>query len=87
MEGKLRKQSARGKQAENLLKNRLLNEAFEMIESELYEKWKATVAGEEEQRENAYLMHRMLQNFKSHFEQIVRTGKHASNLLELDKGK
>lgn len=83
-----RKQVDRGVKAEALLKNELLQEAFDKIEGAILEGWKNSQAHEDEQRRNAYLMQRLLQNFKAHFNYIVRTGKHAeSQLLKLEDSK
>ena len=84
-EGKARKQIARGKQAEALTNNEILNECFEKIEKQIFESWRGTLAGEADQRHNAYLMQRLLQNLKDQIALIARTGKDASKLLEIEK--
>ena len=77
-------QADRGDRAKRLLENELLKEAFDEIERVIEEGWKDSAGHEHEQRQNAYLMHRLLQNFKGHFEQLVRTGDHArKELLKL----
>lgn len=78
---KLAEQQARGAQAESILNHPLVNGAFNAIEDEIDKGWKASLADEEGQRQNAYLMWRLFGNFKTHFEQHVRTGEFATNEL------
>ena len=86
-EGKLRKQAQRGKQAENLLKNKLLNEALDQMEEELDRTWKESRPDDHEARHNAYLMNLLLERFKGCLTQHVRTGKGATTeLLNLKAG-
>jgi hypothetical protein len=80
-ESKLRKQQERGDRAKRLLENELLVEAFEKIEADILDKWQNSAADEKEQRDNAYLMHRLLQNLKAQIKQIVITGDGATKEL------
>jgi hypothetical protein len=83
---KLTQQVSRKHQAENLLKNELLNSAFDEIESTLMDSWKNSLAEDDTARNNAYLMYRLLQNLKSQFTRYVETGKMAERqLLEVRK--
>lgn len=80
-EGKLRQQAERGERAKRLLENELLQEAFASVEKAIDDGWKGTSAHEKEQRENAYMMHRLLGNFREHIAQVVRTGDGAAKQL------
>lgn len=80
-EYKLRKQQDRGARAEAVLNNELVVEAFAAIEAELMKAWQHSAADEKEQRDNAYMMFRLLQNFKAQFSQAVHTGKAAQKQL------
>lgn len=88
-ENKLVQKMGRGARAKALLQNDLLQEAFEKLESAIDEGWKNSEADDERVRYNAYIMHRLLKNFKNHFTQIVTKGKHAEKkLLQIrDKSK
>lgn len=80
-EGRLLEQQTRGDQAKALLRNPLIKEAFEKIESEILDAWKESRADEEKQRNNAYLMHRLFKNFENHFTQMVLKGDAAKKDL------
>lgn len=78
---KLQHQAARGERAQRLLEDPLVVEAFEAIEQKILEGWRESRAEEREQRENAYVMHRLLQSFREHFAAHVRTGELARTEL------
>lgn len=85
-ESKARTQMDRGERAERILAEPLVKEAFEKIEAEIIEAWKNSAADDERGRENAFLLQRLLRNFREHFEQWVRTGEAAKReLLEIEK--
>lgn len=80
-EAKLQRQADRGERAKRLLGNDLLIEALDAIEAEIDQSWKSSLADDEEIRRNAYLMYRLLQNFRQQFKQAVVTGKAARKEL------
>lgn len=80
-EAKLRQQQARGDRARRILDDELVREAFEKIEAAIVEGWKGSASHEEEQRRNAYLMHRLFQNFRAEFTRAVTTGAAAGKEL------
>ncbi len=88
-EGKDRARAQRGKKAELLLANPLLVEAFDNVEKKLDEGWKGTVEvpSTPETRERAYLMHRLLVQLRTEFEVMVREGKSAATLLDIEEQK
>lgn len=80
-EYKLRQQETRGKNAAELMENELIKEAFSTIEATILDAWKGSRKEDEEERNNAYLMFRLLQNFKAQFMQVIGTGKAAQKEL------
>lgn len=88
-EHKLNRQVQDGLRAKEIMEDPLVTGAFGQIEAEIIGRWKETQGSEKEQRENAYLMFRLMQNLRGHFEQIIVTGKSAEHdLLKLkDKSK
>ena len=71
----------RGERAERLYNDELFQEALQKIEDEITQSWKTSPADDEKGRYNAYLMHRLLQNFKSQFVRTMATGKAAKKEL------
>ena len=80
-EGKLRKEQDRGVQAQRLLDNEILKDAFEKIESEIDRAWKNSEGRDSEVREHAYYMHRAVQSLRDSLKQVVTTGKFSSHQL------
>lgn len=80
-ESKLLRQQDRGHRAKRVLENDLVVGAFEKIEAEIDAAWKNSAADDEKARYNAYLMHRLLQNFKQQFRHAVTTGEAAGKEL------
>lgn len=80
-EAKLRLQQNRGERAKRLLENDLILDAFQKIEAEIMAAWKGSAADDEKGRYNAYLMFRLLQNFKQQFTHAVATGEAAGKQL------
>jgi len=78
---KLRRQQDRGQRAQLLIENELFKEAIENIEQTILDAWKGSASTEEKQRHNAYLMYRLLQNFKQQFTTAISTGKVAQKEL------
>ncbi|HAM59608.1 MAG TPA: hypothetical protein DCQ64_31035 [Candidatus Rokubacteria bacterium] len=87
-EVKLRQQADRGARAKRLLDDELVREAFGKIGAAVQAGWENSEAGDHEGRHNAYLMHRLLKNFKAAFERIVITGGDAQKeLLRIEATK
>ena len=63
---------ARGHEAEKLINNPILNDAFERIEIKIYEKWRTSKGNDEEARKNAYLMQRLLDDLRGELVLDVR---------------
>lgn len=80
-EAKLSEQRLRGDAARAILENPLFNEAFDAIEREITTAWKQSPADGERERNNAYLMQRLLANLKEQFKRHVSTGAMAEKEL------
>lgn len=80
-EAQLRKDLTRGDRAKQLMEDPLVQEAINKIEQTLIEAWQNSHANDHEGRNNAYLMQRLLKNFKSEFERAIGTGKVAKKQL------
>lgn len=74
-EGVLRQRVNRADRAKRILEDELIKEAFEKIESTIDYAWKNSKADDEEARHNAYLMLRLLQDFKEQFHSVITTGR------------
>ncbi len=72
---------SRGARASEIMENDLVIEAFEAIEKTITEGWQESSAEDEKARENAYLMHRLVQNFKGEFKRAIATGKASEKRL------
>ncbi len=84
--GKLEAQRERGKKAEQIMSAEIVQEALEKIEGTIQKSWEGSKADDHEVRHNAYLMSRLLKNFKGEFLRAMKTGKVAEKeLLEIDK--
>jgi len=81
-----RKKAERGQKAERLLANPLLKEAFDNVEKKIEEGFK-NLDGTPESRERAYLMFRLLCQLKREFEIVIRDGKSAVKLLDIEEQK
>ena len=75
---------ASGKAAELLLRNELLTEAFEHLESTYTAAWKATAPGRTDEREKLFALVTALHDVRGHIEQIATTGELARRQLGID---
>ncbi len=75
---------ARGKAAELLLRNELLAEAFDNLESTYTAGWKATAPGRTDERERLFALVTALRDVRGHIEQIATTGDLARRQLGID---
>jgi hypothetical protein len=80
-EGKLREQASRGESARRVLENELIQEVFAKMDERIVTSIRESVGDESDIRERAYLMLRLLENFKAEFKAMVLTGDAASKEL------
>ena len=84
----LNKDSDRGNRAKRFMDEKIVVEAFAAIEKEIDDGWKNSSGDDHEGRHNAYLMSRLLANFKQQFVLAIATGKVANKeLLQIKEGK
>jgi hypothetical protein len=84
----LQAQEERGRQAEELLKHPLIQEAFIKLKGDLLNEFISTGLDNDKQRLNAWQQSQILDKFERNFESIVNTGNHAKiSLLENAKSK
>jgi len=84
----LNEDSDRGNRAKRFVEEKIVVEAFAAIEKAIEDGWKNSAADEHDARHNAYLMSRLLVNFKQQFVVAIATGKVASKeLLKMKEGK
>lgn len=80
-ENKLIAQRERGKKAEQVMSSEIVQEAFEKIEQTIRDSWEKSDASDHEGRHNAYIMTRLLNNFRGQFAKAMSTGKVAEKEL------
>ena len=71
----------RERRANDLLKDELFNEAFEVLRKDLMDRWNASGSTELEARESIWLAMRLLDRLHGHINSIVETG-HMNKMLE-----
>jgi len=71
----------RGERAEQLLREPLLTEAFEIIEQEYMAQWKNSPARDEAGREKLWLMLKLLGQVHGQLQAVVNTGTFAKATL------
>lgn len=80
-EGKLREQVARGERARKFFEDTLVQEVFAKMDQKIMGSIRESLGDETEIRERAYLMLRLLENFKAEFRTMLNTGEAASKEL------
>ena len=70
-------QETRARQANDLLNNELLVEAFDTLRQELLERWENSSSNESEARESIWLGLQLFERVRRHLESIVTTGEMA----------
>jgi len=65
----------RGERAKRIMEEEFVKEAFDKIESTLMDAWRQSASDETGARDNAYIMYRLLQNFKQQFVIAITTGE------------
>ena len=71
----------REEHAKRLLKDELLNEAFDVLKQDLMSRWDHSGSNELEARESIWLAMRLLDKIQLHIKSIVETG-HMNKILE-----
>tara|TARA_R110000824_G_scaffold192924_4_gene375143 strand:+ start:133 stop:399 length:267 start_codon:yes stop_codon:yes gene_type:complete len=85
-EGKLREEMDRGAKSAALLRNELLVEAFETLETQYTESWKSSASHHADARERIYMLTTALAALRQHLISVVETGRLAERqLTELNK--
>jgi len=82
-EGRLRGEQDRGAKAEALLRNPILQEAFQMLEERYLDAWKNSPVKATDDREKLFQMYQNLLALKGHLEEVVNTGNLAKTELKL----
>ena len=78
---------ARAHQAQALLDDPLLIEAFTTIEQEIINTWTASPSRDESGREKLWLMQQMLRRVKAHLESVVQSGTLAKATVKMRLGR
>lgn len=81
-EGKSREMMERGEQAAGLLRNEILQEAFENLENEFILAWKQSSVEDSQNRERLYMLCQNLSAVKGYIENVVSSGKLAKSQLD-----
>ena len=84
-EAQLRSEATRGMEANDLLSNTLLVEAFTVLDERLTVEWANSPARDTEGRERLWMMHKLLLSLRGHISEIAQTGKLASIQLEQER--
>lgn len=72
----------RGERAQVILNDPLVQEAFEIIESEVLRVWKGTAASDIPSRERAWLALQLIGSVRRAFEGIVTSGQYAEHEVQ-----
>lgn len=80
-EHKLRQQARRGDRAREILQDELTQDAFKLIEAQLFQQWMATKPDEEATRERLYRLMLAHQDYKGVLETALSNGEFAKNQL------
>jgi hypothetical protein len=81
-EGKLREQIDRAAQAERLMRDPILLEAFEKLDAEFLRAWRGTNVDDTAARERIYMLCQSLEAVRTHLAAVVTDGKIAKLNLE-----
>jgi hypothetical protein len=85
-EGKLRHDVERAAKAEALLREPILVEAFDTLETNFIDAWRNTSVADTDNRERIYHLLSALQALKGHLHTVIESGKVAqANLDQLKK--
>ena len=78
---KLNSDVAHGEKAQALLRNEILQEAFEFLEKQYHEAWANSSLDQKDPREKVFMMLTTLKAVKQHIENVVTDGKLADDTL------
>ncbi len=78
----LRKQMEEGSQARRVLDDPAITKAFDLLQAEYYEAWKASASHEMDARERLWTAATIIGKVRSHLEQAVSDGKIAHAEIE-----
>lgn len=81
-EGKVRESMERGEKASALLRNELLQEAFDRLEADFIQAWKASSVEDSQNRERLYMLCQNLSALRGYLEGVVTDGKLAKAQLD-----
>lgn len=81
-EGKAREKIDRANNADALLRNEILQDAFVYLDTQFTEAWKQTPVQDKEARENLYLLSQNLSAIKNYIYRVVEDGKLAQSALD-----
>lgn len=81
-EGKARESIERGEKASSLMRNEILQEAFESLETEFIQAWKHSDVNDSQNRERLYMLCQNLSAVKGYLAKVVTDGKLAKAQLE-----
>jgi len=83
-EGRLREELTRGAKANDLLRNPIFQEAFEIMRSRYATAWADTNPKDSQERERLYVAVNVLEDIYDQIVNVMQTGEMAG--LELDSG-
>ena len=81
-ECKVRESMERGEKASALLRNELLQEAFDRLEADFIQAWKASSVEDSQNRERLYMLCQNLSALRGYLEGVVTDGKLAKAQLD-----
>ena len=73
---------SRAEKAEALLRNELLTEAFDYLETQFIEAWQASGVAAAEERERIYQLSQNLKALKGYFQTVIENGKMVQSQLD-----
>lgn len=82
-EGKRRSEQDRGAKAEALLRNPMLQEAFDILEQKYIDAWRNSPVTAESDREKLFQMYQNLIAVRGHLQEVVNTGNLAKTEIEM----
>jgi hypothetical protein len=86
-EGKAREAITRAAKAEALLRNELLQEGFDYLETQFIDAWRNSEVTDNDSRERLYQLLKNLEALKGYFNTVIEDGKMANAQLEQVKAQ
>ena len=81
-EGKAREDVSRVEKAAALLRNEILQEAFQTLEQDFIQAWKSSSVDDSQNRERLYMLCQNLSALRGYLEGVVTSGKLAKAQLD-----